>query len=376
MRLIAGTDIALDRIAIAFLLCLPLAACSSDPDARDDPPAIVNFYNWFDYIGPQTLPDFTRETGIKVNYDVYDADETLDGKLLAGKSGYDVVIATSTRFARQHAAGLFQALDWSRLPNARDLDPYHMTKLQELDPDNKFGVPHSWGTTGLAYDADRILERMPHAPLDSWALLFDPQVAAKFQDCGIALLDSPSDVVPSALQYLGRSAASEDADDLRDAMAVIAGIRPFVRYFHSSSFVDDLANGEICMALVWSGSAVLAQRSSAGLNLKYVVPKEGSQIWFQVMAIPADADHVDNAYRLIDHLLTARAAADFTNATYYPSATKVAPDSIEATIHTDSAVFPPESVRQRLTAMPPQSLDYERRRLRQWAVMKSGKIAD
>lgn len=363
-------------LTLVATMLLALSGCSSERDSRDESPAIVNFYNWFDYIGPDTLPEFTKATNIKVNYDVYDADETLDGKLLAGKSGYDVVVSTSTRFARQHAAGLFQALDWSKLPSARELDPYHMEKLEELDPDNRFGVPHSWGSTGLAYDADRILARMPQAPLDSWALLFDPATAAKFQDCGIALLDSPSDVVPSALQYLGRDAASEDETDLRDAMAVIAGIRPFVRYFHSSAFVDDLANGEICMALVWSGSAVLAQHSSAGLNLKYVVPKEGGQIWFQVMAIPADADHVDNAYRLIDHLLTARAATDFTNATYYPSATKVAPERIDAAIRIDPAVFPPESIRERLTAVPPQSLDYERRRLRQWAVMKSGQSAD
>jgi putrescine transport system substrate-binding protein len=333
---------------------------------------VVNFYNWFDYIGPDTLPEFTRDTGIKVNYDVYDSDETFEGKLLAGNTGYDLVVATSTRFARQHAAGLYRALDWNRLPNARELDPYLMEKLGEVDPGNRFGVPHSWGTTGIAYNADRILERMPDAPLDSWALIFDPEVVGRFRDCGVALLDAPGDVVQSALVYLGRDPATEDRDDLRDAIALIAQIRPFIRYFHSSQVFDDLANGEICLAIGWSGSVSLALHSSAGLKLKYVIPKEGSQLWFEVMASPADASHVENAYRLIDHLLTPRIAADFTNTTYYPNAVASALQAVDASIRTEPAVYPSPADRRRLLTLPPETTEYERARLRLWMAMKSG----
>ncbi|NJN52637.1 MAG: extracellular solute-binding protein [Gammaproteobacteria bacterium] len=232
-------------------------------------------------------------------------------------------------------------------------------------------MPHSWGTTGLSYDADQLLARMPDAPLNSWALVFDAEIAARFSDCGIAMLDAPGDVVPSALMYLGRDPGSESAEDLRDAMALIARVRPLVRYFHSSQVVDDLANGEICLALIWSGSAFLAKRSSAQSNLRYVIPQEGSLLWFEVMAIPADAKHAENAYTLIDYLLDPRVAADFTNATFYPSAVASAWAGVDAAIREEPAIYPSDAVRARLVPVAPETVAYERQRLRAWNTMKS-----
>jgi putrescine transport system substrate-binding protein len=359
-------------VVCIFALGMQATGCAPEVPSPDKTEPVVNFYNWFDYIGPQTLEEFTRETGIKVNYDVYDSDETLEGKLLAGNTGYDLVVPTATRFARQREAGLFHPLDWSRLANAGGLDPYLMEQLAGLDPGNQFAVPHSWGTTGLSYDSDQIGARMPDAPFDSWALIFDPDVVRNFADCGVTLLDAPADVLQSALIYMGRDPASESTTDLSDAIAVIARIRPFVRYFHSSQFVDDLANGEICLALAWSGSAFLALHSSTNSNLKYMIPKEGGLLWFEVMAIPADASHIDNAHRLIDHLLIPRVAADFTNATFYPNAVASALAGVDATIRDEPAIYPPVSVRQRLFSTPPETLAYERRRLRAWTAMKSG----
>jgi len=364
----------LRRIFMLSLLFGFVQGCGGEPAGPDTSQPIVNFYNWFDYIHPATLSEFTRETGIKVNYDIYESDDVLEGKLLVGNSGYDLVVPTSGRLARQLSAGMYRPLDWDKLPNARELDPYFLEQLAEVDPGNRYGVPHSWGTTGISFNADRVLERMPEAPLDSWSLLFDPDVVKNFDDCGVTLLDSPMDVIPSALIYLGRDPRSQSLEDLEDAIAVIAAIRPYIRYFHQSQFVDDLANGEICLALGWSGAVAKAMHESAGLNLRYIVPKEGGLLWFEVMVIPADAPHIENSYRLIDHLLRPRVAADFTNATYYPSAVTAAVDGVDAALRADTAIYPPASVRERLTTLPSETPEYARQRLRLWTSMKAGEM--
>jgi len=342
------------------------------PDDRASP-EVVNFANWFDYIGPNTLADFTSETAIQVRYDVYDSDEMLEAKLVVGHSGYDVVVPTSTRFARQREAGLFRPIDWRRLDHAQEVDPDLLARLAEVDPGNRYAVPHSWGTTGLAFDADSILERMPDAPLDSWALIFDPTVVARFRDCGVTLLDAPGDVLQSALIYLGRNPSSEADADLHDAVQVVARILPSVRYFHQSQFVDDLANGEICLALGWSGALFQAQHANPARDLRYSVPREGALLWFEVMAIPADAEHVDAAHRLIDHLLRPAVAAEFTNATFYPSAVTAALSGVTPEIREQTAIYPDAAARERLHAPRPESPEFERRRLRMWTSMKAGR---
>lgn len=359
---------------LGLCLIVGLSACgdkaASHVEARGE---TVNFYNWFNDVNPDALAEFTRATGIAVVHDVYDSDEVLEGKLLAGHSNYDLVVPGASAFAKQLTAGVYLALDHTKLHNYRELDPSLMAKLAAMDPDNRFGIPYSWGTTGLGLNVDRILARMPDAPLDSWALFFDPDVVRKFQDCGVALLDSPGDVMPIALNYLGRNPESLSETDLDDAVALIARIQPFVRYFHSSQLFDDLANGEVCLILGWSGSVIQSRQAGEGLNLRYVIPKEGAPIWFEVMAVPADAPHIENAYRLIDHLLSPHTAAGFTSALFYQSAVTSAAALVDPAVLDDPAVYPPPAVMSRLFLdIAARVPDYERLRLRKWIAMKAG----
>lgn len=335
----------------------------------------VNFYNWFNDVNPDALAEFTRATGIGVVHDVYDSEEVLEGKLLAGHSNYDLVVPGASSFAKQITGGLYRPLDHARLHNYRELDPHLMSKLAEMDPGNRYGVPYSWGTTGLGLNVDRILDRAPDAPMDSWALFFDPEVVRKFRDCGVALLDSPSDVIPVALNYLGRDPASLNESDLDDAIALVAHVQPSVRYFHSSQLFDDFANGELCLILGWSGSVIQSKRAGAGLNLRYVIPKEGAPIWFEVMAVPVDAPHVENAYRLIDHLLDPRIAAGFTSALFYQSAVSASAALVDPAVRGDPGVYPPQAVMSRLFLdIAARAPAYERLRLRKWIAMKAGQI--
>jgi putrescine transport system substrate-binding protein len=362
-------------VVAAMLIGFGTAGCGETSEPGERSHGVVNFSNWVDYIHPDTLPDFTRATGIDVNYDTFDADEALEAKLLAGNSGYDVVVPSYTYFQRQIEAGVFREIDRSKLHNYRELDAHLLSQLAVVDPGNRYGVPHGWGTTGLGVNVDRVRNLMPGAALDSWALVFDPDVVRKIQGCGVVMLDSPGDVVPSALNYLGRDPASRSPTDLQDAIATIARVQPFVRYFHSSQYVDDFANGEVCVALGWSGSLFQAIHASPVPNLRYVVPKEGASLWFDVMAIPRDAPNVDNAYRLIDYMLDPGVAADFTNATFYPSGVASAVAGVDEGIRNDEAIYPSPVVMQRLRVDGVESLAYERQRLRLWTAMKAGGTA-
>ena len=357
----------------AVALLLGLAACSAgEADKTTGASPVVNFYNWYNDTNPTALADFTRQTGVAVIHDVYDSDEILEGKLLVGHSKYDLVVPSSTYFARQLDAGLFHEIDHSKLQNYRELDPDLLARLSEIDPGNRYGVPYNWGTTGFGFNVDRIRERMPDAPVDSWAMVFDPEVVKRFEDCGVAFLDSPADVVPSALAYLGRDPGSHAVTDLHDAVAAIASIQPFVRYFYSSQIPDDLASGEVCLALTWSGSVFQAQRANKALTLKYVIPREGALVWFELMAIPADAANVDSAHRLIDFLLQPKIAAGYTNTMFYPSGVASATQFVDADIRAEPAMYPSTEVRQRLFSYPREATEYERRRLRLWDAMKAG----
>ncbi len=263
-----------NRRATGMLCVALLAGCGESAKAPVESQPVVNLYNWFNDINPNALAEFTQATGIKVVHDVYDSNEVLEGKLLAGNSDYDVVMPSGAELGKLGTAGLFLEVDRSRLPNYQGLDPFVLTQLARLDPGNRYGVPYSWGTNGLGVDVDQIVARMPDAPLDSWTLLFDPAIARRFQDCGIALLDSPGDIVPVVLQYLGRNPASEDYADLDDAIAVLAGIQPLVRYFHSAQVFDDFANGEVCLVFGWSGSLYQTLRVDRHRNLRYVIPRK------------------------------------------------------------------------------------------------------
>ncbi len=355
-----------------FSFALLLVGCGGgEGGAASD--RVVNFYNWSDYIDDKTLPAFEAATGIHVRYDVYDSNDVLEGKLLAGNTGYDIVVPTGNFFAVQRKAGLFQPLDKSKLPHYDNLDPTILAKLGQIDPGNEYAVPYAWGTNGLGVNVAEVKKRIPDAPLDSWALLFDPQNARRLADCGITLLDAADEVNEIALNYLGYDPESTDPGELEQAMAMVAKIRPYVRYFHSSQYIDDFANGEVCLVLGWSGDVYQAMNDALdGLDLDYVIPKEGTIVWFDLLAIPADAPHPDNAHALIDYLLRADVAARISDHTFYANANRASRDLLNPEIRNDPAIYPPPAVMQRLFANPVKPQDYVRARNRLWTQLKTG----
>ena len=378
------------RACLGAGLALLLAACGSgdagsgaadgtQPDATPPGSVVasggtVNFYNWSNYIHPDTLSRFTAATGIRVNYDVYDSNDVLEGKLLAGNTGYDLVVPTGNFFRNQRAAGLFQPLDRTKLQNYSNLDPELLAKVAALDPDNTHAVPYAWGTTGLGINVAKIRERLPDAPLDSWDLLFDPEIVKHFEDCGVTMVDASDELAEIGLAYLGHSPDSSDPEQLREAMDLVAKVRPYIRYFHSSQYIDDFANGEVCLVLGWSGDLYQAMADArAGLELRYVIPREGTVLWFDLLAIPADAPHPDQAYRLLDHLLEPEAAAGLTNETYFPSGNRAALALVDPAIRDDPAVFPPPEVMARLFVHPVHEAGYVRQRNRVWTAVKTGR---
>lgn len=344
-------------------MCGPLLAAND----------VVNVFSWTNYIDGKAIPAFEESTGIKVNYDLMDSNDVLEAKLLAGKSGYDVVIP-STNFFGKHVEGrLYQPIPKAKLKNYRNLDPLLMKRLERFDPGNVYGVPYMWGTTGIAWNVDKIKQRMPDAPTDSWKLLFDPAVVKHFEGCGVALLDAGDTVVESALIYLGRNPDSETPDDLSAAIEVIAKIQPYVRYFHSTSYVDDLANGEICLALGYSGDVLQATRSArAGVRIEYRLPKEGAELWIDVMAIPKDAPHPGNAAKWIDHILDPAVVAGISNAVWYANPNKASKALLEGVIRDNPIVYPPEDVMSRLIVVGPKSQRFVKLRNRAWTQAKAG----
>jgi len=295
-------------LALAFLL----------QGARAEEP-VLHIYNWSDYIAPGTVANFEKETGIAVTYDVYDGNEVLEAKLLAGHSGYDIVVPSASPFmARQIAAGAYLPLDKAKLANLKNLDPSLMALAAIADPGNAHGVPYLWSVTGVGYNV-AMLERAlgTDVPRDSLALLFDPTFAAKLARCGIALLDTPQEVIPAALAYLGIDPASREFGDLDRAAAVLDRIHPFVRRFHSSQYINDLAAGDICLALGYSGDVIQARNrareAESGAEIAFRVPREGAQMSIDMLGIPADAPHPDNAHRFIDYLLRPEVIAAITS---------------------------------------------------------------
>jgi putrescine transport system substrate-binding protein len=334
---------------------------------------VLNVYNWSDYIAEDTIANFEKETGIKVNYDVYDSNETLEAKLLAGKSGYDVVVPSANFLAAQIKAGVFRELDRSKLKNWGNLDPGIMKRLEAQDPGNRYAAPYMWGTTGIGYNVEKVRARLG-AGIDSWDAIFKPEMARKLADCGVALLDSPTDVFDTARNYLGLKPTSESEEDLKKAEALLMKARPFVRYFHSSQYIDDLANGEICVALGYSGDVFQAIDDAAGKHeIAYVIPKEGAALWFDVMAIPADAPHPDNAHRFIDYVLRPEVAAAISDAVFYANPNARATPLVSAEVREDPAIYPPAAVMARLFPQRAHSPKFMRAQSRAWTRVKSGK---
>ena len=360
--------IAVRVLATAALSLLPLSATAQDN--------VVNVYNWSDYVGEGVLEDFTKETGIEVVYDVYDSMEMMETKLLAGGSGYDVIVPTDRNLQRLIQAGIVQPLDKSKIPNIEHQWEEIRKELESYDPGTEHSTNYMWGTTGIGYNVDKINERMPDAPVNSWAMIFDPEVVSKFADCGVQLLDSPDDMIPAALNYLGLNPDSKESEDIRKAGELLMSIRPHVQKFHSSEYINALANGDICLAVGYSGDVLQARdraaEAASGVTVEYSIPKEGAIIWLDSFAIPADAPHPDNAHAFIDFMLRPDIAARNTNYVFYASGSKAAQESIDEEVLSDPAIYPDDETLNNLytTSISPPRVQREMTRV--WTEVKTG----
>jgi putrescine transport system substrate-binding protein len=337
---------------------------------------VLNVYNWSDYIAEDTIPKFEAETGIKVNYDVFDSNELVEAKLLAGSSGYDVVVPSGFFLERQVAAGLFLPLDKAKLPNLANMDPDVMAATAAHDPDNKFAVDYMWGTTAIGYNTGKVKERLGDQAIDTWDVVFKPELVSKLADCGVTLLDAPAEIMASALNYLGLDPNSESPEDLKKAEDLMMSIRPHVRYFNSSQYIDDLGNGEVCLSVGYSGDVFIAQaaaaEANAGVEVAYVIPKEGALKWFDLFAIPADAPHPDNAHKFIDFMLRPDIAAANTNYVYYASGNKAALELIDDEVKNDPAIYPTPEVSAKLFNLKAHTPDYDELLTETWQRIKAG----
>ncbi len=337
----------------------------------------VSIYNWSDYIDPQVLLDFNKETGINVLYDTFDANETLETKLLAGKSGYDVVVPTGYFLERQIKAGVFQKLDKSKLSNIGNVWPQIAERLAIYDPGNQYAVNYMWGTTGIGYNVKKVREALgPDGKIDSWDIVFKPELIAKFKDCGIHMLDSADDIIPAALHYLGLDPNTTDEAQLNQAADLITKIRPNVRKFHSSEYLNALASGEICMVVGWSGDIKQAQKRAAeaknGVEIGYAIPKEGAQMFFDNLAIPKDAKNVAEAHAFIDYLLRPEVAAKNTNYVSYANGNLASQKLVAKAALDDRSVYPDEETMQRLYVVKARDAKTQRVLNRLWTKIKTG----
>ncbi|HVO03271.1 MAG TPA: polyamine ABC transporter substrate-binding protein [Candidatus Cybelea sp.] len=354
------------------------ASISQPPEPVAPPPGggKVSVYNWTDYIGEHTNEDFSKKTGIAVQYDMFDSNETLEAKLRAGNTGYDVVVPSGGFLGRQIQAGVFQKLDKSKLPNIANVDPTILKATEAFDPGHDYSVPYFWGTVGIGYNVDKIKQRMPNAPLDSWDLILKPEVVAKFQDCGVTMLDAPSDVLQSVLIYLGKDPHTEKAEDYAAAAKTLRAVRPYIKYFHSSSYVNDIATGDICLAVGWSGDFGTAQQRAIdqnnGVHLKYMIPKEGTLVWVDNLAMPKDAPDVDAGLKYINNMLDSQVAADNANYVHYASPNKTALDRglINAEDRSNPSIYPPADVMPKLVGERVPSQALEELRAKTWAAIK------
>ena len=368
----------LSAVAVALM-----AGCGGDPPADADGKAapaadqVLNVYNWSDYIGEDTIAGFQEETGVRVTYDVFDSNEVLEAKLMAGNTGYDVVVPSLTFLSRQIQAGVFQELDKSRLSNYGNLDPAFMALLATNDPGNLHALPYLWGTTGIGYNVQKVREALGEdAPVDSWALVFEPENLAKLKGCGVAFLDTPSEIIPPVLHYLGEAPNSFDEAVIQKGVDRLKELRPHITYFHSSQFINDLANGDICVAVGWSGDIIQAQaraeEADKGVEVAYSIPKEGAPMWFDMLAIPKDARNVDNAYLFLDYLMRPEVMAGIQNYVMYASANQAALPMVDDAVLDDPGIYPDEDTKAKLFTLAVLPPEVDRLFNRHWTTLKTG----
>jgi putrescine transport system substrate-binding protein len=337
---------------------------------------VVNFFNWSDYIEPSVLADFTAATGIRVQYDTFDSNDILETKLLAGKSGYDVVVPTAYFLQRQIKAGVFQKLDKQKLPNLANGWDEISRRLEGYDPGNQYAVNYMWGTVGIGYNAVKAKAALGEAPVDSWDVLFKPEMIAKFKDCGVYMLDSADDVLPAALHYLHLDPNSTSQADLEKAADLVAKVRPYVRKFHSSEYLNALATGDICLVLGFSGDVKQAQKRASearnGVEIGYAVPRDGTQLWFDNLAIPKDAPDPGAAHALINYLLKPEVAAKNSNFIAYANGNAASRRFIDPAILNDPAIYPDAAMMARLYTIAAHDQKSQRLMNRLWTRVKTG----
>jgi putrescine transport system substrate-binding protein len=352
----------------AILIAGTLAAGAQD--------RVVNVFNWSDYIDEEILAEFTAETGIDVVYDVYDSNEMLETRLLAGGSGYDVVVPTATFLARQIEAGVYQELDKSKLTNIDNMWDLITERTAIFDPGNAYSVNYMWGTNGIGYNVGKAQEILGQDTIDSWRVVFDPEIAAQFADCGIHFLDSPIEIFPAMLAYLGRDPNSTDPEDIAAAEEALLAVRPYVEKFHSSEYINALANGDICLAIGYSGDVFQARdraaEADAGVEVNYAIPKEGAEMWFDQLAIPADAQNVDEAHEFINYLMRPEVIAKASNYVYYANGNEASQEFLVEDVIDDPAIYPSSDTAEKLFTKPPYDAQANRLITRAWTRVKSG----
>jgi putrescine transport system substrate-binding protein len=342
---------------------------------------VVNVFNWSDYIDPKILEDFTKETGIKVQYDVFDSNDLLETKLLAGKSGYDVVVPSANFLGRQIAAGVFQKLDRSKLPNLVNAWPDITKRLEKYDPGNQYAVNYVWGTTGIGYNVAKVKERLGDVPLDSWKIVFDPETVAKLRNCGVMMLDASDEIIPAVLSYLGLDPNSVKSEDLDAAVAHFKKVRPFVRKFHSSEYINALANGEVCVVVGWSGdvkqAASRAEEKNATISdpkkkveISYAIPREGAMLFLDNFAVPADAEHKDEAHAFINYMLRPEVAARASNFIQYPNGNLASQPFVDPAVLNNKSIYPSPEVMAKLMSPIQRDQKQQRQLTQAWRDMK------
>ena len=345
-------------------------------DAAKGTPQKLNIYNWADYIHPDAITRFEEEFGIDITYDIYDSSEIVDTKLMTGRSGYDVVVHAASFTARLATVGIFHPVDFNKLPNWHHLDPNLIRRADEKYSNGLQGVPFFWGTTGITYNVDLIKERMPNAPLDSSALIFDPEIISKFTDCGISFLDDPTSVIPMAMMYLGYPANSVDLQQLKEVETLVKAVRPYITYFSSTKMLLDLPSEEVCIAMSWSGDYSVAsnraKEAGIDINLDYIIPKEGGGMWFDNMYIPEDAPHRENAYLFLNYMLRPEVIAASTDYIGYANANKSATPLVNPSLTANVAIYPDAETLQRLQTTEVLAPKEERKRSRTWTKIKTG----
>lgn len=338
--------------------------------------AVLNVFNWADYIGETTLDDFAAKTGIQVTYDTYDSTEAMEAKMFAGNTGYDVVLQSGLGLPRFITAKTYEKLDRGKLPNYGNLDPTILKILEAWDPGNVYGVPYMWGTVGITYNVDMVKERLPNANLGSLDTVFKPENAEKLADCGISILESQTDVMPMLLKYLGKDPDTTNPADFDAVVELFKPVRKYIKTFDSSNYLNAIPNKELCVINNWSGDYATAKSraTEAGveINLEYHVPDTGSPAWVDTWCIPADSQRKENAYKFLDFMMDPEVIGKCTNFTNYANANLPAAKFVDPAVLADPAVYPTDDIKKRLWAPKPLTPEIERAMTRAWSTIKTG----